>query len=91
MLLTIFASITLGVMATLAYYLWRVPEGPSCPRCGAATRQADRDVIGASPPAAWLDRWTAVRSCPVCGWDGRQRRGRGPEPVGQDGRRGGAP
>ncbi len=79
MLFTTFAWITLVVTAMVAYYLWRVPEGPSCPRCGSATRGVDHVSMGRW--TGWLDRWTAERACPVCGWSGRQRLGARPESV----------
>lgn len=90
MSLTLFALITLAVAVLAALYLWRVvPEGPSCPRCGAATR-AERRSAGVRT-RTWLDRWTVARACPVCGWEGRQRRGGEPEPIGRDGPPGRAP
>ncbi|HEX6940924.1 MAG TPA: hypothetical protein VF158_16015 [Longimicrobiales bacterium] len=71
MLSTIFALITLAVAVLLACYVRWVPEGPSCPRCGAVTEAG----APASGVAAWLDRWAAVRACAACGWSGRQRSG----------------
>ncbi|HEX7120496.1 MAG TPA: hypothetical protein VF212_17015 [Longimicrobiales bacterium] len=88
MLLTIFALITLGVTVLLAVYLWRVPEGPWCPRCGAATLVAERAGAPGHRAAGWLDRWAAARSCAACGWSGRQRHGREPQSVRATGRPG---
>ena len=87
MLFTLLASITLAVTALLAWYLWRVPEGPACPRCGAATL-ADEHVVS-NRASILFDRWTVARACPVCGWGGRQRRGGRPEPARHDGTSGG--
>lgn len=32
-------SVSLVLMMALSLYLWRVPAGPACPRCGTLTRR----------------------------------------------------
>ena len=71
-------SVSLVLMMALSLYLWRVPAGPACPRCGTLTRRR------ALAPARGLWRLPAARwpaaECPGCGWRGRLRR-QPPEPV----------
>lgn len=78
MLVGMFALVTLVATGLLVYYLWRVPVGPACPRCGGLVRRLREPVRRrwAWSPLRW---WTDVARCPSCGWGGRLRRGPGPE------------
>lgn len=90
MLLMSLAVITLCVTALLALYLRMVPEGPACPRCGAATRHATSVAGEVAPPIALFNRWTVARSCTRCAWSGRLRRGAEPRSIPGRGRPEGA-
>lgn len=81
MLVGIFALVTLVATGLLVYYLWRVPAGPTCPRCGGLVRRL-RDPVRGRPKFFLLLRWTDAGRCPGCGWRGRLRRGPGPELAG---------
>ncbi|HEX9106239.1 MAG TPA: hypothetical protein VF832_03415 [Longimicrobiales bacterium] len=62
------ALVTLLLMVVLTAWLWRVPAGPECPRCGRPVQEdagGGRGVVG---------RLAIPVECPVCGWRGRMRR-----------------
>lgn len=69
MLMVTFGSITVALTGLLAYYLWRVPEGPECPACGGRTRAA-----GPAEARSWLGLAQRAR-CSACAWEGVQRLG----------------
>jgi hypothetical protein len=70
--------IVLVLMVALSLYLWRVPAGPACPRCGTLTRH--RALAGSRGPWRLPALRFAAAECPACGWRGRLRR-QPPEPV----------
>lgn len=70
MLLTIVVTTTLLVMVLLTLYLRHIPEDVMCPRCGTLT---GRSTSWAGATGRILDRWTVVRHCVVCPWQGRVR------------------
>lgn len=77
-------------MLALAAYLWWVPSGPACPRCGALARERRRGYPSGNRVGPLLDRALLAAECPVCGWEGRMRR-RPPVGVVARARRGGRP
>ncbi len=68
--------VSLVVMAALSLYLWRVPVGPACPRCGALTRHRSCAGLHGRAGATWplLRLRLPAAECPACGWRGRLRR-----------------
>ncbi len=68
MLGIVVALVTLLMMIVLTAYVWRVPAGPECPRCGRPVQERagrERGVVG---------RLAVPAECPACGWNGRTRR-----------------
>ncbi len=76
--------LSLAVMAAFTLYLWRVPAGPACPRCGTLTRHRVSARPAARPLPVRLILGDGLRmtsaECPLCGWRGRLRR-QPPEPA----------
>lgn len=63
------ALVTLFAVVVFTLYVWRVPPGPACPRCGRPARQHR----GLTPRG--MAGWPGVLAdCPACGWQGRMRR-----------------
>lgn len=78
MLGQVVVSVSLVAMVASSLYLWRVPVGPACPRCGALTRQRTLAGAGGRAGAAWPRLGIRLRlpaaECPACGWRGPLRR-----------------
>jgi len=70
-------SVGLVLMLALSLYLWRVPAGPACPRCGTLTRPRP---LGPARGPRLLAVARAAAECPACGWRGHLRR-QPPAPV----------
>jgi hypothetical protein len=67
------AAALLALPIYLSRYWHHLPEAPSCPHCRKLTHRPHDETLGHRLVEALPVPVTSVRTCSVCGWQGRMR------------------